>query len=272
LDCTFGLGGHSTSILRNSNSHLTAIDCDPSTIYWAQEVQEEFGDRFQFINKKFTAAVDYLIPNCEKEKFDFVLCDFGLSSLQIDNKDRGFSYSQEAPLSMSMCGNTMDRCQYIINKSDINELANIIRKYGEENAYYKIAKEIIANRPIHSTGELRRIIERASYGPEYLKIKTVARVFQAIRIYTNQELQEIETLLNNMDKICHKNTLFILIYFHSLEGKEVFNFLRKWKKTHQVESIFLTASSSEVMRNNRARSARMLVIKPTETKQTPQIV
>ena len=262
LDCTFGLGGHSRAMLKNSNAYLTAIDCDPSTVYWAKELEEEFPGRLQFINKKFIGAIDELIPQCKKEKFDFVLCDFGLSSLQIDNMEKGFSYSQDSPLSMSMCGKTMNRCQYMVNQSSVSELANVLRKYGEEQAYYRITREIIANRPIISTGHLRKVIEQGAYGPDHLKIKTVARVFQALRIHTNEELDEIKYLLSNMHEICHKNTVFVLIYFHSLEGKEVFNFLRQWKKKNIVKNEFLTASSEEVTQNSRSRSARMLVIGP----------
>jgi 16S rRNA (cytosine1402-N4)-methyltransferase len=255
IDFTFGLGGHSKLILENTHCNLIAVDCDEKVLPWVEKLKNQYPQRFTFIHKKFSQALDQLVE--ENVKADWFIGDFGLSSMQIDDASRGFSFSQKGPLNMAMDNESHDRCRYLINESSITELADIIKKYGQERNYYNIAKNIIRNRPIENTHQLRKAIESQVFDKNFLN-KSLARVFQAVRIYTNNELEEINYLLKNIHKITN-NPGFCWIYFHSLEGDEVHQWAQQFK--NQPKEL-LEPSDEELSENSRSRSAKMLVIKP----------
>lgn len=257
LDCTFGLGGHTQLILQNTNANVTAIDCDINTVHWVEKLQNTYPNRLTFINKKFSQAIEDLKQN--HLKFDWIIGDFGVSSMQLDDPTRGFSFRHNSPLKMDMDHNSNDRCYWLVNESNINILANVIKKYGQERNYYNIAKHIINNRPINTTYDLKKIIEEKIYDKNFIN-KTLARVFQAIRIYTNNELEEINILLNNIESIGHKDTKFCWIYFHSLEGDCVHNWYKKYKKLYKKSMEIIKPSKKELEENNRSRSAIMMIV------------
>jgi 16S rRNA (cytosine1402-N4)-methyltransferase len=255
LDCTFGLGGHTQLILENTEAQVVAIDCDPQVIPWVKNLQEKFPNRLRFINKKFSEAMVQLVE--ENNKFDWVIADFGLSSMQIDDKERGFSFTHRGPLAMDMDQKSRDRCQWLVNESSVKQLSQVIQDYGQEKNFYNIVKNIIAHRPIYDTMDLRYAIEEKIYDRQYTN-KTLSRVFQAIRIYTNQELEEIKILLDGMKHITTENTGFCLIYFHSLEGDVVHQWQKKHKKNYNHNIVI--PSDEELEENSRSRSAKMVVI------------
>jgi 16S rRNA (cytosine1402-N4)-methyltransferase len=257
LDCTFGLGGHSQLILQNTRAIITAIDGDINVMPWVENLQKLYPNRLKFINSKFSKAIELLKSN--NEKFDFILGDFGLSSMQIDNPIRGFSFSKKGPLRMDIDNQSYEKCQWLVNNSPINILANTIKNYGQERNYYLIAKNIVNNRPIQDTYHLRTIIQQKVYDKNSLN-KTLARVFQAIRIYTNDELNEIQQLLNNIEYISHNTTKFCWIYFHSLEGNQVHNWYKIYKKKTFRNMKLIVPSHKEIKENHRSRSAIMMVI------------
>jgi 16S rRNA (cytosine1402-N4)-methyltransferase len=255
LDCTFGLGGHTGLILANTNAQVIAIDCDPDVQPWVEKLQQQYPHRLTFINKKFSAAVDQLME--QQIKFDWIIGDFGLSSMQIDNEKRGFSFTYDGPLTMDMDQKSAHRCQQLINEGSVKQLSNVIEKYGQEKNFYHIAKNIIDHRPIYTTGHLREAIAEMVYDRHLLN-KTLSRVFQAIRIYTNNELEEIHSLLKNIHQISHPSTGFCWIYFHSLEGDQV----HQWEKSYKIQhtSQLVLPSQEELTENSRSRSAKMLVV------------
>jgi 16S rRNA (cytosine1402-N4)-methyltransferase len=255
LDCTFGLGGHSSLILANTNAQIIAIDCDPQVIPWVEKLQQQYPGRLIFINKKFSEAIDQLME--EKVKFDWVVGDFGLSSMQIDNEQRGFSFTYDGPLAMDMDQKSSHRCQQLINYGSVKQLSQVIEKYGQEKNYYHIVKNIIAHRPIHTTGQLRQAIAEKVYDKHFLN-KTLSRVFQAIRIYTNNEMEEIHYLLKNINKITHDASGFCWIYFHSLEGDQVHQWEKGYGRRHAAQLV--VPSQEELDENTRSRSAKMLVV------------
>lgn len=254
LDCTFGLGGHTQLILQETNANVTAIDCDPNIIPWVHKLQEKFPNRLKFINKKFSQAIEDLINN--NEKFQWILGDFGVSTMQIENSKRGFSFSREGPLNMAMDDNNKD-CLWLVNEAPVGFLANVIKNLGEERNYYNIAKNIVNHRPMTTTIDLRKAIEEKIYDKKFTN-KTLARVFQAIRIYTNKELEEMTILLDSIEKIKGKSWGCSWIYFHSLEGDVVHKWYNNYHK-HQ-QKIIIKPSEEEIQENNPSRSAILMMV------------
>ena len=283
IDATFGGGGYSKTILEKFNvNQLLAIDRDPISKIFAKEIESKFSN-FTLINDKFS-KIEEIVNNTKfkDKKFDIILFDIGTSSNQIDNAQRGFSFNKSGPLDMRM--GTSDKNAYdIINNYEEKNLADIIYQYGEERYSRVIAKEIVKNRKIKfisDTIELSNIIKKCLPKKNQLKnkIHPATKTFQAIRIYVNDELNELKTSLEKTLKILNKDGLILVVSFQSLEDRIVKDFFnhnsgKRWRSSRhypelpdklatQLKIITkkpILPSASEILENPRSRSAKLRV-------------
>jgi 16S rRNA (cytosine1402-N4)-methyltransferase len=264
LDCTFGAGGHSRAILQSANCRLIAIDRDPHVKMYADYLAQEFGDRFTFLQGKFSEA-KALLANIGVEKVDGILMDLGVSSMQIDTPRRGFSFQQDGALDMRM-GEDELSAEELVNELPEEELAGIIFKYGDERQSRRIAKAIVAERAqkrITRTLELANIVRKAI--PFYNDgIHPATRTFQAIRIWVNQEMEEIESALNNSVDLLNPAGRLAVITFHSGEDAIVKAFINeksgKEESVSRYQPFMMSAASKKIIFNNLTRK----VIAPSE--------
>jgi 16S rRNA (cytosine1402-N4)-methyltransferase len=273
VDCTLGAGGHSAAILERGGRVL-GIDIDPNAINAARKKLSNYGDRIDLINDSF----ENLESICAEANFipaDGVLFDLGLSSLQISDPERGFSFQNEGPLKMCFDPSATLTAETIINDYSEDELAWIIRNYGDELRSKAIARAIVSNRPISTTTQLAAIISKAA-GLRG-RIHPATRTFQAIRIAVNRELERIKSALKLAINILTAGGRLIVISFHSLEDRLVKDFM----KTEATDCIcpprtpscvcnhharlklitkkVITPSSAEVETNPLSRSAKMRI-------------
>ena len=283
IDATFGGGGYSKTILEKFNvNQLLAIDRDPISKILAKEIESKFSN-FSLINDKFS-KIEEIVNNTKfkDKKFDIILFDIGTSSNQIDNAQRGFSFNKSGPLDMRM-GSSDKNAYDIINKYEEKNLADIIYQYGEERYSRVIAKEIVKNRKIKfisDTIELSNIIKKCLPKKNQLKnkIHPATKTFQAIRIYVNDELNELKTSLEKTLKILNKDGLILVVSFQSLEDRIVKDFFnhnsgKRWRSSRhypelpdklatQLKIITkkpILPSASEILENPRSRSAKLRV-------------
>lgn len=279
LDCTFGAGGYSTAILEAANCNLYAIDRDETTEKFAAEVSKKFGKRFNFSLGKFSEIEKFLAEK-NIDKLDGIVLDIGVSSMQLDDKTRGFSFDSEAKLDMRMDSKNHYSAYELVNQAGEEELAEIIKEYGEEPKAKKIVKKIIAARsekPITSCRELADIVRSLYFG--YSKTDPATRTFQALRIFINQELDELKSVLTSATNLLKKDGRLVVVSFHSLEDSIVKNFLKKEsglsqtysrympdiiaekavKNFHLITKSAISPTSEEIANNPRSRSAKMRV-------------
>ncbi len=283
IDATFGGGGYSKTILEKFNvNQFLAIDRDPISKIFAKELESKFSN-FILINDKFS-NIEEIVNNTkfEDKKFDIILFDIGTSSNQIDNEQRGFSFNKSGPLDMRM-GSSDKKAYDIINNFEEKNLADIIYQYGEERYSRLIAKEIVKNRKIKfisDTIELSNIIKKCLPKKNQLnkKIHPATKTFQAIRIYVNDELNELKTSLEKTLKILNKDGLILVVSFQSLEDRIVKDFFnhnsgKRWRSSRhypelpdklatQLKIITkkpILPSASEILENPRSRSAKLRV-------------
>jgi len=283
IDATFGGGGYSKTILEKFNiNQFLAIDRDPISKIFAKELESKFSN-FILINDKFS-NIEKIVNNTKfkDKKFDIILFDIGTSSNQIDNAQRGFSFNKSGPLDMRM-GASDKKAYDIINNYEEKNLADIIYQYGEERYSRVIAKEIVKNRKIKfisDTIELSNIIKKCLPKKNQLKnkIHPATKTFQAIRIYVNDELNELKTSLEKTLKILNKDGLILVVSFQSLEDRIVKDFFnhnsgKRWRSSRhypelpdklatQLKIITkkpILPSASEILENPRSRSAKLRV-------------
>tara|TARA_B110000211_G_scaffold101141_1_gene117655 strand:- start:1934 stop:2833 length:900 start_codon:yes stop_codon:yes gene_type:complete len=273
LDCTFGRGGHSKSILNKllSEGKLTAFDKDPDAIKFAETHIKD--PRFNIIYNSFN-QIDTIF---EKGSLDGILFDLGTCSTHFDDKSRGFSFRDDGPLDMRFNYNTGRPLSKWINIADEKEIINVLYKYGQEKNARAIAKAICMNRKdadIETTSQLANIIKSVS-SKKYSKIHPATKSFQAFRIFINDELNELDEALNKSKKLIKTGGKIVVISFHSLEDSIVKNTFKT-----QVEDIpreipinpivikefdciarKIRPSDFEVNKNKRSRSAIMRVFK-----------
>jgi 16S rRNA (cytosine1402-N4)-methyltransferase len=229
FDGTFGRGGHSQEILNHLNERgkLFAIDKDPDAIEYAKG---HFGrdPRFHIFHGSFAQISEFASEVDMLGKVDGILLDLGVSSPQLDNPERGFSFMQQGPLDMRMDLTQPISAAKFVNEAEANEMASIFRLYGEERFAGRIARAIVEARdknPINTTLELAEIVKEAN--PKWEKHKHPAtRVFQAIRIHVNQELTDLTTCLDQCLEVLAPKGRLAVISFHSLEDRIVKQFMR----------------------------------------------
>jgi len=275
IDCTLGGGGHAAAILEQSSpgGKLLGIDADPEAIKIAKTKLEPYSNSVLLINENFANLQAICI------KYDFfpvhgILFDLGLSSLQLDSNGRGFSFQLDGPLNMRLSPSQEVTAADIINTSTEAELAHLIRTYGEEARSHQIARHIVKERPLKTTLQLARTIERAVRGRRG-KIHPATKTFQALRIAVNQELDHLEAALKQAIDLLGFEGRLVVISYHSLEDRIVKQFMRQEStgcicppstpicvcghtpSLKLVNKRVITPSPAEVQFNPRSRSAKL---------------
>lgn len=269
IDATFGAGGYSAAILEKANCSVIALDRDPEAVLRAQSLKNQYGNRFSFYEGRF-GDMDRIVPS---QGYDGIVFDIGVSSPQLDEAERGFSFRMEGPLDMRMEKSGLSAAD-VVNTFDEKEIARIIWVYGEERRSRAIAKAIIAQRPFETTTQLAELV-RSIVGMERPGFDPATRTFQALRLYVNDELGELERGLEASEKLLKTGGRLVVVSFHSLEDRIVKTFLRKKsggdaqpsrhlpdvsriKPTFQLKNRkALTPQETEIRTNPRARSAHL---------------
>lgn len=280
IDATLGYAGHSSEILKRiGKGKLLAFDKDIDAIKYSEEKLKNIRDNFKIVNTGFINLKK--IAQEENIEADGILFDLGISSPEIDEKERGFSYMKDAPLDMRMDQNSDFSAYDVLNNYTKEELVNIFRKYGEEKHANKIATEIVKKReitPIKTTFELVEIIDKCYPYKEKRKTHPAKKVFQAIRIEVNNELGEVEKALKDALDIVKVGGRIVVITFHSLEDKICKSIFNEATKIDEVvkgmpnipedklpDFVLVTKkpivpSDEELEFNKRSKSAKMRVI------------
>lgn len=275
---TVGFGGHTEKILSNLTQDAKFIGTDKdTTAYNHCSTKFENDERVKLYNTSFTDILN--ISRIEFiDKFDGIFADLGVSSFQLDNKDSGFSFREDSPLDLRMNKSKGYPASFVVNTFAEEEIANIIYQFGEEKRSRVIAKRIVENRKIKKIDksvQLREIVESVS-NPKYLN-KSLSRVFQALRIFVNNELEELEDFLNKSVSALKTGGRIVVITFHSLEDRIVKDFFKKQILTcvcppkipicmcNTIPSLKILTKKPviptdiEIKENRRSRSAKLRV-------------
>ena len=251
LDATFGAGGYTRAFLE-AGASVVAFDRDPNVMVDVDAIKKEYGDKFRFIAKPFSAMSEL------DEQFDAIVFDLGISSMQIDIPERGFSFRSNAPLDMRMSGTGLSAADLIAQSSEA-ELAKILREYGDIKKATVLARAMIEAKP-KTTFELRDLI----YNP-----RDIAPLFQALRIAVNDELGEVKRALASVSDLLKENGKCLVVTFHSIEDRIVKNVFHDWTTVPGNPHIPVAAPApfkllhtvvpddKELEQNQRARSAHM---------------
>jgi 16S rRNA (cytosine1402-N4)-methyltransferase len=271
IDATVGLGGHSFEIAKRLGApgHLIGLDKDPAALAIARErlvvgrsslVGGEAADwpQITLLHRSFAD----LANDGRRTAYDGILADIGVSSLQLNNAARGFSFQAEGPLDMRMNPQAERTAEQVVNQVDEVTLANLIYEFGEERRSRRIARAIVRSRPIRSTVQLADVISAAArpMNQAERRIHPATRTFQALRIFVNDELKDLQALLSAAPQLLKPGGRLVIISFHSLEDRIVKDALREGVKQGHYELLTkkpVTASEEEVDRNPRSRSAKL---------------
>jgi 16S rRNA (cytosine1402-N4)-methyltransferase len=264
LDLTFGGGGHSERILKLSepNGIVVALDQDLFAIECALKLKETYKDRLIVIKENFSKCYTKLL-SMGYNFFDGIIMDIGVSSFQLDDAQRGFSFLKDGPLDMRMSKDNPLTAKIIVNQWNKHELENIIRDYGQERFAKKIASKIEEQRaktPIETTLDLANIVKEAIPHYFYKKIHPATKTFQALRIAVNSELVNLKEGLINGIKLLKPQSRLVVISFHSLEDKIVKNTFKDYSQQKVVTILTkkpIVPSLDEIKANPRARSAKL---------------
>jgi 16S rRNA (cytosine1402-N4)-methyltransferase len=265
VDCTIGLAGHASGIARQlgPKGHLIGFDRDQEALTLAKEKLDqvciELGSeapRVTLIGEAFSSIESHLQP----ASLDGLLADFGVSSLQLDEARRGFSFSGDGPLDMRMDTRTGPTAEQVVNQMGEVELANLIYEYGDERRSRRVARAIVRGRPVTTTGQLARIVSQAAPAMKKDHIHAATRTFQSLRIYVNRELDEIRELMEAAPRLLKPSARLAVISFHSLEDRIAKDSLREGARQGIWEILTkkpVTAGEEEIERNPRSRSAKL---------------
>ena len=269
IDATFGAGGYAQAILDKAKCTVVAMDRDPEAKERGKLFKNKYKEHFSFIEGKF-GDMAALVPDAF---YDGIVFDLGVSSPQIDNPERGFSFKKDGPLDMRMEKKGLSAAD-VVNTFDAKDIADILWKYGEERRSRAIAKAIVENRPFETTKQLADIV-RPVVGFERKGFDLETRTFQALRLYVNDELGELERGLEASEKLLKKGGRLVVVSFHSLEDKIVKTFLRKksggtphasryrpelpqQKPTFELKDRkAILPTEEEIKQNSRSRSAKL---------------
>jgi 16S rRNA (cytosine1402-N4)-methyltransferase len=265
VDCTLGLAGHASEVVKllGPKGRLIGFDRDPEALAQAREkldrVCEQLGSEaptVTLIGEPFSEAPLHI----EAGSVDGLLADFGVSSLQLDEAVRGFSFMADGPLDMRMDTRRGQTAAQVVNEASERELADLIYEYGEERRSRRIARAIVRGRPVTTTAQLARIVASSAPAMKQDRIHPATRTFQALRIHVNRELDEIKALLEAAPKLLKPSARLAVISFHSLEDRIVKDSLREGAQKG-IWTILtkkpVTAGEEEVDRNPRSRSAKL---------------
>ncbi|HET6899304.1 MAG TPA: 16S rRNA (cytosine(1402)-N(4))-methyltransferase RsmH [Vicinamibacteria bacterium] len=266
-DGTVGLGGHAAEILRRSapDGRLVAFDRDPAALAEAGSRLREFGGRVRFEHADFREIPDRLAGEAPQG----VLVDMGVSSMQLDHAERGFSFNAEGPLDMRMDPTEGFTAADLVNRLPERELADVIYRFGEEHASRRIARAIVdvrRRRPFTTTTELAEVVRRAAGRSRRPGLDPATKTFQALRIHVNRELEGLGAALERIAGVLAPGGRLAVIAFHSLEDREVKQTFRALgARGFQILTRKpLTPSDDETARNPRSRSAKLRAIERVE--------
>ncbi len=276
IDCTMGYGGHSSMILEaNPNIKLIAIDQDQTAIDFSTKRLEKFKERVEIRKGRFSSVIKEILQEYDISQIKGILADIGVSSLQLDHKERGFSFESEN-LDMRMDKEAPLSAFNVVNEYSQEKLEELLLEYGELRNYKKIASFIVNNRAFSSAKELSEATKHLM--PKGKKIHPATLLMQAIRIEVNDELGELKSLLQTLKESRFKDTKIAIISFHSLEDRIVKQCFSKWSKScicpseamqcscgnnHSLGKVLtkkpIMAKEDELKENPRSRSAKMRI-------------
>jgi len=266
VDGTLGLGGHTAALLEAGAGHVVGIDRDEAALAIARELLAGFGERVTFVHADYR-SLRQVIAGVGRTTVDGVLVDLGVSSMQLDDAERGFSFRQDGPLDMRMDRSSGEPLSSWLATVDEETLANVIYQFGEERKSRRVARAIVDARavaPIVRTGELATVVRRA-VGGGWQRVDPATRTFQALRIFINRELDGLEAFLDEAAGCLAPGGRMAVIAFHSLEDRIV---KHTWRRMAQADDAIVRVvtkrpvvpGEAEADRNPRARSARLRVV------------
>jgi 16S rRNA (cytosine1402-N4)-methyltransferase len=265
VDCTLGFGGHSLAIAKRlgGSGRLICFDRDEQAMELAKArlagLAQELGGEMptvEFVGRPFSEIAEVISPGT----LDGLLADFGVSSMQLDEAHRGFSFRSDGPLDMRMDTRKGLTAEQVVNQADEEDLANLIYEFGEERRSRRIARAIVRARPLSTTAELARVISAVAPPIKGEHLHPATKTFQALRIRVNDELGEIQTLLKSAGSLLKPGGRVVMISFHSLEDRLVKDSFRESAKLGELEMLTkkpVTAMEQEALRNPRSRSAKL---------------
>jgi 16S rRNA (cytosine1402-N4)-methyltransferase len=264
VDCTVGLGGHASAILERilPGGKLLGIDADSEAIHISNAKLGCYGEAVILVNDNFTNVADI----CKEYDFypvDGILFDLGVSSLQLDTAQRGFSFQREAPLDMRFSVKQGLTAADLVNTLCEQELAHIIRVYSDERYSRKIAQRIVWNRPIVTTSKLARVVKQA-LGSKHTRIHPATRTFMALRIAVNNELENLKSALKQTIVLLRPGGRLVVISYHSVEDRIVKQFMQQESSGEKstlklISRKVIRPTSLEVKSNPRSRSAKLRI-------------
>jgi len=264
VDCTVGHGGHARAILDAGASRVIALDRDPNALRHAAGALAPYGSRAELVHSDYRRLTE-ILDACGVGAVEGILADLGVSSMQLDEAGRGFSFRRDEPLDMRMDPTSGPTAADAIRDADERTLADVIYEFGEERHARRIARAIVETRgrtAVDTTGRLADVVRRAIPKRGYSRIDPATRTFQAIRIWVNRELEGLDVFLTQAAARLRPGGRMAIIAFHSLEDRIVKHTLRSLQTAGDIGLIVRTKrpvvpSEAEVQRNPRARSAKL---------------
>lgn len=285
VDATFGRGGYTRAILEAADCKVIAIDRDQAALDAGQALAQEYGDRLVLLHGAFS-HLDQLLESQGISHVDGMVFDLGVSSPQLEEAERGFSFMKDGPLDMRMDRSSGQSAADLVNLAEEQDLAHIIKAYGEERQARRVAAKIVSQRqiaPIETTGQLAELVRSVVRMAPGSKIDPATRTFQALRIAVNEELEEIKKALGHAEERLASQGILVVVSFHSLEDRIVKVFLNEYSGRGDSGSRRLpgeaippaptfellsrkavVASDQEANENPRARSAKLRAAKRTD--------
>jgi 16S rRNA (cytosine1402-N4)-methyltransferase len=261
IDATFGAGGHTRALLEQTapDGSVLALDLDETALEQGRRSLESCGSRLVLEKANFKDIASVAQANGFME-VDGILADIGVSSMMLDDPERGFSFMHEGPLDMRMDPSQELTASEIVNTYSEKEIADILYIYGEERRSRPIARSIVHRRPLATTADLVGAVQRVLGGPRYGKIHPATRTFQALRIAVNGELDNLQVFLNSAPPCLKPGGRLAVISFHSLEDRIVKNAFRSTAFSGKpLTKKVVIATPEEIQSNSRARSAKLRV-------------
>jgi len=264
VDCTVGMGGHALAMLKAGATRVIGLDRDPAALAIAAETLSAYRDRVELVHSDYRAMASVLDAR-GIERVDGALADLGMSSYQLEAEGRGFSFQREDPLDMRMDTTSGPTAADLLKEASESEIADAIYQFGEERFSRRIARSIVQAResvPLETTTQLATVVRRAIPRRGFTRIDPATRTFQAVRIWVNRELENLDEFLDMVTRRLKTGARLVVITFHSLEDRIVKHTLRALAQRDDARIRVLTKKPvtpgpDEVERNPRARSAKL---------------
>jgi 16S rRNA (cytosine1402-N4)-methyltransferase len=271
VDATVGTGGHAVEIARRlTTGRLIGLDRDAEALAVARERLAPFGDRVILVHERFS-KIDEVAQQLHLPPLAGLLADLGVSSLQLERPERGFSFMRRGPLDMRMDRHEERTADELVNRAAVDELAALLRRFGEERDAQRIARAIVRARPIRDTEHLATVVAGARKAKGRQKLHPATKTFLALRIAVNRELEELEQFLDRAPATLAPGGRWVVLSYHSLEDRRVKQAFRTWAAAGVLRVLTrrpVRPTPEELERNPRARSARLRAAEklPAETK------